>query len=389
MQQSVNVVMIGGRAEAGVLEKDLAGLANVLAIEPDPARGKQVVQEAVPDVALLFLDHHPAAILELTRTLASSRCHTVVLSTNRDPENILRAMRAGARDFAFLEPKHPDVARSLRELPRRSTRPSSHRMRGQVIAVFGCKGGSGATTIALNLAGALIGAKGPNPAKVAVVDLDTEMGDVLTFLDLSSKYVFEDVVNNMARLDSDLLRQAMAQHRTGLSVLSQTDKLSEAAELHPEDCGRILAFLREHFDFVVIDGVRDFRELSLTALDQADVVLCTMTQDIPALKNVSHCFSIFKKLQYPTEKIRLVINRYRNSGKLTEAAIADALGRRVDAMVSNDYPGVIKAINEGQLLVEADPGGKVYEDIQSLVPLVYVAAVPAKKRGLFARWSKR
>jgi pilus assembly protein CpaE len=313
----------------------------------------------------------------------------VVVSASRDPENILRAMRAGARDFAYLEPGNADLIRALRDLPRRQTRPSSHRVRGQVISVFGCKGGSGATTIALNLAGALLSAKGSKPAKVVVVDVDTEMGDVLTFLDVSSKYVFDDLVHNMQRLDSDLLRQALAQHRTGLSVLSQTDKLNEAAEVSTDDLARTLGFLREHFDFVVIDGLRDFRELSLTALDHSDVVLCTMTQDIPALKNVSHCFSIFKRLQYPTEKIRLIINRYRNSGKLTEASIADALGRRVDAVVGNDYPGVIKAINEGQLLLESDPNGKVYEDIEALVPLVYVAAQPVKKRGLFARWSRK
>ena len=388
MQRKPNLAIIGCRSEAEAIQRDLAELVQVQLVESDPHRAAEAMKDAKVDVALLFLDHEESAILELARKLSRSDFPAIVASASRDPDNILHAMRAGARDFAFFDEGSQDIARALRELPRRQT-SAPPRSRGKVISVFGCKGGSGATTIALNLAGALMDAKGDEPAKVVVIDADAEMGDVLVFLDLSSKYTFDDVVSNMGRLDSDLLQQSLAVHRTGLSVLSQTDQVHDAPELTAETCGRVIGFLRDYFDFVVIDGLRDFRDVSLSALDQSDVILCTMTQDIPALKNVSHCLSIFKRLNYAPDSIMMVINRYRNAGKLTDTAIGDALNRRIDATIPNDYPAVIAAVNEGHLLLETDAKGKVYKGIQALVPLVYPEAAPTKRRSIFPMWGKR
>jgi pilus assembly protein CpaE len=155
-----------------------------------------------------------------------------------------------------------------------------------------------------------------------------------------------------------------------------------------DDLGKIIDFLKQHFDFIVIDGPRDFRDLALSALDRSDYIVCTMTQDVPALKNANRCLQIFRRLGYPEEKVRLVINRYRGSGQLGTEAVADALGRKVDGIVANDFPAVIKAVNEGKLLLDVDPSSKVAKDVGALVGLVHQVA-PAKKRGLFSRWGKR
>jgi pilus assembly protein CpaE len=391
MQRKPKIVLIGCRAEGAAVAEDLAPIAHTLETQISAALGSNAVRSSKAEVAVLFLDHEPEAILKLTRELSSTSCSPVVVSSNRDPDNILRAMRAGARDFAYLEDGSADIRRAVRDL--RATlslvpaapAPST----GKVISVFGCKGGSGATTIALNLAGALMRSNGEAPARVAVVDLDLEMGDVLVFLDLASKFDFHDVVANMHRLDSELLQQSLATHASGLRVLSQTDQLDDSQDLSPDDCGKVIGFLRDHFDFVIVDGLRDFRDLSLAALDRSDTILCTMTQDIPALKNASRCMTIFKRLRYSEAKVRVVINRYRNSGKLTADSVSDALGRPVDGTVCNDFPTVIESVNEGRLLNETDPSAKVTRAIHDLVPLVHELPQVPKRNGLFARWGMR
>jgi pilus assembly protein CpaE len=390
MPPNPTVVLIGCRAETDILTRQLKDIAEIVAIEPNAALGAQAVQRHEPDLALLLLDHEPDAVLELTKQLsAQGDCVPVLISSDKSPDIIRRAMRAGARDIAFLDATDSDVARSVRELSAATaataaTRPS----RGKVITVFGCKGGSGATTIALNLAGALLHADGDASKSVVVLDLDLEMGDVLVSLDLGSGYNYHDVVANMHRLDSDLLRTSLAAHKSGLYVLSQTDQLEDAPELVAEDLGKVIGFLKQHFDFVVIDGPRDFHDLALCALDRSDFIVCTMTQDVPALKNANRCLQIFHRLGYADQKVRLVINRYRGSGQLGIDAVSDALGRKVDGTVANDFPAVIKALNEGKLLRDVDPNSKVAKDVGALVGLVHQAA-PAKKRGLFSRWGKR
>jgi pilus assembly protein CpaE len=381
------LVILGCRGESDAIAAQVEGLATVVAIEANLALGALSARTHDAEIALIFLDHDPAAALELTRLLAAQdECVPVVVSTNKDPDNILSAMRAGARDIAYLDAEGADLARAVRSLT--AAKPASIAPKqGKVIALFGCKGGSGATTIAINLAGSLMSANGEEPARVLVLDLNLELGDVLVFLDLNSRYNFHDLLANMHRLDADLLQQSLAAHKSGLRVLSQADQLEDAPDLGPPEFITLITFLKQHFDFIVIDGLDDFRELSLAALDRADFIACTMTQDIPALKNANRCLKIFKRLGYADDKTRLILNRYRNSGQLTTNAISDALGRKIDGVVSNDFPSAIKAVNEGRLLLEKDPNSKVAKDIAELVKLFH-DVTPVKKRGLFARWGK-
>ncbi len=372
-----SVVIIGAAEESAAIAGPIKGLAEVVAVEPDPAKGTSVVREKAPDVVLLFLDRDKEAMLELARQLnQSASCYTLVVSRNREPDNISLAMRSGVRDFAFLDEQGADLRRALCSLERMPVKASGAE-RGKIIAVFSAKGGSGATTIASNLAGALLTAglpKGDAKRRVALLDFDLEMGDVLVFLDLESSYSYVELLNNMHRLDPELLYRSLALHSSGLSVISQTDQLEEAREVTSAEMGKVLEFLRRHFDFIVIDGMRDFREIALKALDSADSIVLTMTQDIPALKNADRCLRIFKRLGYPDSKIRLVVNRVRMSSHLSPDAIADALGRSVHGTVANDFPAVIKVINQGQLLVDSAPSSRVARDLWGLVPLFYQGA---------------
>ena len=213
------------------------------------------------------------------------------------------------------------------------------------------------------------------------------IGDVLVFLDVSARYSYHELLANAHRLDSELLHRSLTQHSSGVHVMSQTDYLEEGRELSSEDAAKVVAFLRRHFDFVVIDGLRDFRDISLVALDKSDTILLTMTQDIPALKNANRCLRIFKRLGYSDDRVRLVLNRYRRVGQLTPDSIGDALGRKVSITIANDFPIAIKSVNEGKLLVNSVPSSAIAKDIVSLVSLFRTAAAP-KRKSLFGRWGK-
>jgi pilus assembly protein CpaE len=220
---------------------------------------------------------------------------------------------------------------------------------------------------------------------VVLLDVDFQMGDVLIFLDIASRYTWRDLINNLHRLDEALLHQSLTIHQTGLHVVAQSDALEEADDLEPAGVAKAIAFLRKHFEFVVIDGLRDFRETSLLVLDMADKIILTMTQDVPALKNANRCIGVLRQLGYDRSKLKLVVNRHTRGDKLDEDAIADALGVPVDAVVSNDFPTVIKAVNQGMLVVDMAPRSRVTKDIRGLVPLVRGEQAPPRQRGLFGR----
>jgi pilus assembly protein CpaE len=387
MAKSPSVVIIGAQeADETSIRHQIGEVIEIVASVADPGQCMDVIHKMAPNIAVLFLDHFPDAILEASTKVAQiNGCTPVIVSRDKNPDNILLAMRSGAKDFAYLEDENLDVRRVLLNLsmaPQETAQPTH---RGMVVAVFSCKGGSGATTIASNLAGALM-PEGPNrKGQVVLLDLDLQMGDVLAFLDLTSRYTFRDLVANLHRMDEDLLHQSLTLHPFGLHVVAQSDALEEAEDLDPKSVGRSISFLRRHFEYIVIDGVRDFSELSLIAMDLADKVLLTMTQDIPALKNANRCLAVFRQLGYGPDKIKMVVNRYHKRGDLDTDSIADALNMPVEWTVSNDFRTCIKAINEGTLLVDAAPRAQVTKDIRALVPILRGERPSKKKSGLFGK----
>src|SRR3954447_24321616 len=298
----------------------------------------------------------------LIHNVAAAGGVVIVISPTKDPELILRSMRAGAREFV-LESDHEELKLAVRSQAQVTEQVDGN---GAVITVFGAKGGVGCTTIASNLAGALAGAG----ARVCIIDLDFHLGDVLSFMDVAGNYSITDVLQNMGRLDRELLEQSMMRHPSGVNVLAQSGKMEEAEHIKGSDIGSLLTFLRKHYNFVLLDGVKGFDEISLAALDGSQHVLMVLTQDVPAVRNGQRCLDLFNRLGYDQTKVKLILNRYQKSSKITLEVVADTLKVGVSHSIANDFVSVIDAINRGLLLKDAAPRARLTQDIQALAPLV-------------------
>jgi pilus assembly protein CpaE len=247
---------------------------------------------------------------------------------------------------------------------------------GQVVTIFGAKGGVGATAIAVNLAGAMQ----RRGLRVVLVDLDLYLGDVLSFLDIAGTYSISDVLANMSRLDRDLLASSVTKHRSGINVLAQSSKVEEAEQIKGQDIAALLEFLRRNYDFVIVDGVRGFDELSLAALDGSQHVFMTLTQDVPAVRNGQRCLELFGRLQYDQNRIKLLLNRYQKASKITVEVVSETLGQPLTHTISNDFILLIDAINRGVLLNEAAPRAKITQDIEGLIPHLLPEKAPRLRR---------
>lgn len=374
------VVIIGTRdIEDAVIRRQLDAAVEILACEPDADKAIAVIHEKRPGLVLLFMDHDREGVLNIARKVAAAQISAIMISRDRDPDTILLAMRSGARDFAYLEGEENDILRAVIALS--TTTPQAQPRRGTVVAVFSCKGGSGATTIATNIAGALLE---DEQRRVALLDLDAQLGDALTFLDLPSRYTWSELLRNLHRLDDELVHRSLTAHSSGLRVVAQGSEVDESDSIDARAVTQTIDFLRQHYDFVIIDGIRDFSENALAALDAADRVAVVLTQDVPALKNAARCLTLFHRLGYRSDKLKLFVNRYHKRDKLDLDTMADALGVPIDATISNDFAAVIRSINEGVLLVKSAPHASVTEDIRALLPaLELLPRMP--KRGWFRR----
>ena len=247
--QKPTVLLLGG---SDALEADLkTALRDFCTIMPINVPAELIADEyrrLNPGAAIVVVSAQTPQRFGLIYNIVAAGGVVIVVSPTKDPELILRAMRAGAREFV-LESDHEELKLAVRSQAQ-VTEPQDGN--GAVITLFGAKGGVGCTTIACNLAGSLQSAG----ARVCLVDLDFHLGDVLSFMDVAGNYSITDVLQNMGRLDRELLENSMMRHQTGVNVLAQSGKMEEAEQIKGTDIGNLLNFLRKHYNYVLLDGVK-------------------------------------------------------------------------------------------------------------------------------------
>ncbi len=371
------VLLVGSTAAREVQFRSIIRSVAELRAEPDPAAAVASAQRFGPQILVLDLATDPSGVLAAMEALKQRAPHLplVALASRKDPELILKSMRAGAREFVVLE-DGAELLTVLMELLSKSAKPER---RGSIVTVFPSKGGIGATTLAVNLAGALL----EDDKRVALVDLDLHLGDVLVTLDMSSQFSISALAENMKRLDRELLMSLMPRHGSGVYVLSQSEHLDEADRVAAPQLGQMLEFLSSHFDYVVCDGLRGFDETSMAALDASHRIFLTLAQNVPSIKNTQRCLEVFRRIGYPDDKVGLIVNRYGKGEAIDLQSIADNVGLGIGGAVQNDYPTVMGAINRGLLLRDAAPRARVTEDIQRLALTLSGSGRGQKKGGFF------
>jgi pilus assembly protein CpaE len=307
----------------------------------------------------------------------------VVVGPAKDPDLILGAMRAGAREFVLAS----DLGGLAQAVQAQAKAAETKTGLGDLITVFPTRGGVGATTMGVNLAGALQ----RRGDRVCLLDFDLYLGDVLSFLDLPGTYSITDVIANMRRLDRDLLDTSVTRHGSGLRVLAQSGKVEEAESVRPAEVVALLDFLRRHYDFLVIDGVAGFDELSLAVLDASQQIVMVLTQDVPSVRSTKRCLELFRRLGYDERKIRLVLNRFQRGNKISPQVIAEAVGLPIAHTVSNDFANAIESINRGLMLHEVAPRSALTRDIEAMAPVLAgeINHEEGKRGFLRGLWSKK
>jgi pilus assembly protein CpaE len=340
--------------------------------------GGRGLREGLAAVAVVWLAREPEEGFRKVRELTAAEARVVVIGPSKDADLILRAMRQGASEFV-LAGDDEGLVRAVRE----QLRPPRDDRAGAIHCVFPAKGGVGATTIATNVAAALHRAG----TRTCLVDLDLNLGDVLSFLDLGGGYALSDVADNMRRLDRSLLDASVPRHGSGVHVLAQSHRIEDAAHVDARAVSSVLEFLRKHYDAIVVDGLRTFDDLALSALDAAGSVLLVVTQEVPAVRNARRCVELFRRLGHE-RLLRLVVNRHQKGAEISAEVVADTVGLPIAASISNDYPAVVKAVNKGVLLSQHAPKAQVTRDLEALVSVLGHAerGEEARSRSLFHRF---
>ncbi len=280
---------------------------------------------------------------------------TTVLICSGDLERVLvQAMRVGVRDVLngseVLE-RLPEVIERARI---RLTAALGSRSVGKILTFIPCKGGSGTSFIASNLAYVL---GEVYQKRVLLVDLDLQFGDASFYItEHGGGRSLGDVVRK-TDLDGQMLESACVQVGKNTWLLRAPNDPEQSVGITPDQVANILSVAAHHFDFICVDLERTLDPLSLRAMDRSDLIFPIMQTVLPYVRGTQRLQRTFRALHYPESKIRLVANRQGKSDDLSLTKIEEALQTKFNMQLPNDFPNANASINAGKPLYEIAPEG--------------------------------
>lgn len=295
---------------------------------------------ASPDVLVADLGDSPAPDA-LPWLQGCAGVPVLALSARQDAEFLLAAMRAGVREVLPLSPDGQHLRAALERVA--GMRRGQDHARGKLLAFVSCKGGSGATFLAANLAYALA-AQG---SRTALLDFNLQFGDALLFLsDRAPVRTLADLARAHERLDATFLAASMTEVGP-LSVLAAAQDPAQSADILPDHLASVLALARSRYDHVVVDVGRNLDARSLRALDQADLIHPVLQITLPFIRDGRRLLEVFSGLGYGADRISLVVNRHERRGDIRIAEVEQTLGIAVARTIPNHYAAAAASVNQG------------------------------------------
>ncbi len=265
------------------------------------------------------------------------------------PQVIVGAMRAGAKEFMERPTTTTDLIEAFVRHTATQKKTGREIARGKVFTVVNAKGGSGATTIAVNLALALQSSHG----NTALVDI-AHLGHCGLHLNLKPSFSVGDALRNLHRLDSSLLESFMTRHSGGLQLLAGSNAPT-TFDPSTSEFARLFDMLVNHYRYVVVDAS--------SRLDAATRLVSNMSQSVLLVSqtDVNSLWSAARVQQYlaetgKRERIGLVLNRYRKIAGFSEADAASAAGVKLLWKVPNQFSVISTAIDRGVPIMQQGHG---------------------------------
>jgi len=301
------------------------------------------VRSANPDVTLVDIPaDNPAIALRAIELLHQEMPDAAIFAVGilNQPQVIVNAMRAGAREFIERPTNTTDLLEAFVRLTSAQRRTRSEGIRGKVYSVINAKGGNGATTVAVNLALALQSAYG----QTALVDL-APLGHTALHMNLKPVFTVADATRNLHRMDASLLESFMTRHSGGLQLLAGST-VPAAVDPSTTEFVRLFDMLVTHYRYVVVDASSRFDAATRLIASLSETVLLVACSDVASL------WSAARVQQYlgeagSRERVRLVLNRFRKVPGFSEADAEAAVGAKLIWRVPNQYFAISSAIDRG------------------------------------------
>jgi pilus assembly protein CpaE len=351
--------------------------------------GISMAKELAPHVVLM--DINMPGVDGITASEMITRevpgCQIIMMSVQGEADYLRRSMLAGAREFLIKPFASDELISSIRRVydlgktlyQRAAPTPAAAAAvpmaavaeagvkAGKIIVVFSPKGGTGCSTLAVNLA---IAMQEESKGRVGLVDASLQFGDIAVLLNMQATRTLVDLAQQADGMDADMVLTVMLPHASGIKALLGPPRPEMADLVTVNSLRELLGYLREALDYIIVDTVSSLQDMMLTVLDMADRIVLLTTPEIPAIKNAKLFFEVTEALEYSKDKTLLVLNKADRRSGIRAQDIEAGIKHPVAAQVPVDERVVTQAVNQGIPFVVSDKTSPVSQGVYNLARLL-------------------
>jgi len=367
--EKIRVIIVDDVAETRENVRKLLQFESDVDVVGVARTGKEAVQlsqDLQPDVVLMDINMPDMDGISATEAIRAKQpaVQVVILSVQGDQNYMRRAMLAGARDFLTKPPMGDELISAIRRAGSMAQSERSKGVqvqptpvvgnigaalgyggtRGKIVTIYSPKGGTGCTTLAVNLALTLHN----EDTRVALVDGNLQYGDVAVFMNEQGKNTLVDLAPRAEELDPEIVEEVMLKHAaSGLRILAAPSRPEYAERVSSSQFTRVLEYLRQLYSYVIVDTASTLTDATLAAIDSSDLVVLVTTQDIPSIKNCRLFLDLSLTLGIDRERILFVMNRFDKRINITPDRVTENLKQEVALVIPLDEQTATKAVNRG------------------------------------------
>lgn len=334
----------------------------------------KIGEDEMPDVIILEINGQAGKdVDDVEQILGRGDEQLKIFATYRQGDNntLRRLFRAGVKNIYPQPMETQDLVLDLVEVmsEKRNRAMQAQSRKGSVTAFINAKGGSGATTIATNVAHTMAA---KYKAKVALIDFDVQFGCAAMSLDLKFGADISNAILQPDRIDPVFIKALMTKHESGLHVLAAPGNLCDIDGIKPGASTALLQGVTNLYDIVIIDLPRLFLPWTLEVLKMANPVMLVSHNNLVTIRDTKLILEHLPLKGVPALRIEVINNRAKakvasvDINEMKKTLKLDRIHR-----VSNDYSTAVMAQDRGVPLAEISRRSPLSRDVEHLTDYLY------------------